>query len=196
MVVAALLGYVALHDHRVKQPRVRVAPEAPSEPDRFEINVNARPAAAPVVAAPAPELLAAANRGDVASQAALCLIAMDAAAASNDFADAAYWCARAAQSGNANSQVWYARLFQTGKGVAQDPEQAAVWYEKAARQQNAYALYMLGRMLIEKNDAADVARGTEMLQRAATLGNANARAALERLGIEREGRRRPPPLTR
>jgi len=140
--------------------------------------------------------MAAANGGDVSSQSALCLLAMNTAAASDDFADAAYWCARAAEGGSADSQVWYARLFQTGKGVAQDLEQAAAWYEKAAQQQNAYAMYMLGRMLIEKTDAADAARGTVLLQRAAALGNSNARIALERLGVEPEERRRTPPLTR
>jgi len=197
MIAAVLLGYVGLHDHRVKPTSVRVAPAGPAgEADTTLIIVNAPPSVVHFDSEQPLELLAAANRGDVPSQATLCLRAMDASAASDDFATAAHWCSLAADGGNADSQARYGRLFQTGKGVAQDLEQAAVWYEKAAQQQNNYAMYMLGRMLIEKDDATDVARGSVMLQRAAALGNSNARIALERLGIEPEGRRNQQLLTR
>jgi TPR repeat protein len=196
MILAMLVGYTILHGHGTQHSPAHGVRRDADAPNRLVSKVNAPPASGPSVAAPASELLTAANLGDIASQSALCMRAMDAGGVSDDYADAAYWCSRAAERGNAESQASYGRLFQIGKGVAQDPEQAAVWFGKAAEKQNAYAMYMLGRMLVEKNDPADSARGTALLQRAAALGNGSARLTLERLGIAPEKRREQQLLTR
>lgn len=108
------------------------------------------------------------------------------------YRDAAYWCALAAEAGDAPSQAAYARLYQLGAGVAQDEAQAALWYEKAIDQQNAYAMYMRGRMLFASSDAADRPMGLALLQRAAALGDSNARWALQSLGEAPETQRERP----
>ena len=58
------------------------------------------------------------------------------------------WLEKAAEQGNANAQTNLAILFEEGRGVAQNLEVAAEWYEKAARSvpPNTTALTKLGLM--------------------------------------------------
>src|SRR5690348_18359935 len=44
-----------------------------------------------------------------------------------------------AQSGNATAQLALGGFYAGGYGVPQDPQQAAVWYQKSAEQGNATA---------------------------------------------------------
>ncbi len=142
--------------------------------------------------APAEDVVAAALRGEIPAQSRMCSDAMLHAEMSGDYRDAAYWCALAAHAGDAPSQAAYARLYQLGAGVAQDEAQAASWYEKAIDQQNAHAMYMRGRMLIANDTPADHSLGVGLLQRAAALGDANARWALHGLGEAPEARPEQP----
>lgn len=70
-----------------------------------------------------------------------------------------------------------------------DEQAAEEWYEKAAQQDNAHAMYMLGQMLVGRGVAADHERGVSMLQRAAALGDANARWELQKQGVAPEEKR-------
>jgi len=142
--------------------------------------------------APADDVVAAALRGKVPAQSRMCSDAMLHAEMSGNYRDAAYWCALAAQAGDAPAQAAYARLYQLGAGVAQDDAQAASWYDKAIEQQNAYAMYMRGRMLIANDTPADHSMGVELLRRAAALGDTNARWVLQSLGEPPEERREQP----
>src|SRR5262245_39703107 len=138
------------------------------------------------------DFVAAAYRGEIAAQSRMCADGMAHAEMTGAYRDAAYWCALAAESGDAPSQAAYARLFQLGGGVAQDDAQAAAWYEKAIDQQNAYAMYMRGRMALASSDAADHPMGVALLQRASALGDSNARWALQNLGEAPEERPQQP----
>ena len=146
------------------------------------------------VRAPVDDVVAAALRGNIPAQSRMCSDGMLRAEMSGDYRDAAYWCALAAQAGDAPSQAAYARLYQLGAGVAQDEAQAASWYEKAIDQQNAHAMYMRGRMLIANDTPGDHSMGVELLQRAAALGDLNARWVLQSLGEAPEERREQPLL--
>ena len=138
------------------------------------------------------DVVAAAYRGEIPARSRMCADGMAQAEMTGAYRDAAYWCALAAEAGDAPSQAAYARLYQLGGGVAQDDAQAASWYEKAIDQQNAYAMYMRGRMLIASGDAADHPMGVALLQRASALGDSNARWALQNLGEAPEARQQPP----
>jgi TPR repeat protein len=194
MVLLTLLGVLSLHRPAAVKPPVPALP-APGEPTRIEIVVASTPPAASVIDTRMNDLLVEAMRGDVSSQARLCAGYVTEAASTNDYSGAARWCALAAIAGDAESQSSYARMFQLGAGVAQDDLQASEWYEKAAAQQHPYAMYMLGKMLVDQTDPADSARGVALLQSSAALGNSSARLALERMGIEREERKDRPLLT-
>ena len=144
------------------------------------------------VHAPVDDVVAAAMRGEISAQSRMCSDAMLQAEMSGDYRDAVYWCAHAARAGDAPSQAAYARLYQLGAGVAQDEAEAASWYDKAIDQQNAHAMYMRARMLIANDTPADHSMGVALLQRAAALGDSNARWVLQSLGEVAEERREQP----
>ena len=182
LLVLATLGVCTLPDST--GPESLEAVIWPAKPEHAP-----KSAVASVVAAPAHDLVVEGNRGDVHARARLCSDAMLSGEQTGNYADAAYWCALAAEAGDAQAQADYARLFQLGSGVAQDDAQAALWYDKAVEQQNAHAMYMRGRMLMAGDDAADNAYGLALLKQAATRGDANARWALQNLGETPEERR-------
>lgn len=142
----------------------------------------------------ADDVVAAALRSEIPAQSRMCSEGRAQGEMTGSYRDAAYWCAIAAGAGDAPSEAVYARLFQIGAGVAQDDAQAALWYEKAIEQQNAYAMYMRGRMLTSSGDAADQPMGLALLQRAAALGDSNARWTLQSLGEAPETPRERPLL--
>jgi TPR repeat protein len=84
-----------------------------------------------------------ASHGDAHAQARACVISMASGDATHEYGEAARWCALAASTGNSEAQSLYARQYQFGLGIAQDNQLAIEWYEKAAAQQNAQAMYML-----------------------------------------------------
>lgn len=145
--------------------------------------------AAREIASPSDELIVQASQGDVHAQARACVIFMASGDATHEYGEAARWCALAAAAGNSEAQALYARQYQLGLGIAQDKELAIEWYEKAAAQQNAQAMYMVGQVLTQSGTPADEARGIAMLQRAAALGNVNARWSLQKLGVAPAQRR-------
>jgi TPR repeat protein len=147
------------------------------------------------IASPSDELIVQAAQGDVHAQARACVISMASGDATLAYGEAARWCALAAAAGNSEAQTLYARQYQLGLGIAQDNQLAIEWYEKAAAQQNAQAMYMLGQLLTQSGTPADEARGIAMLQRAAALGNVNARWSFQKLGVAPAPRRGQEMLT-
>lgn len=81
----------------------------------------------------------------------------------------------AAANGDASAQFEVAARFAEGKGVKQDFEQAATWYQRAATQGLAAAQYRLAA-LYERGIGvkADVARAKAWYKRAAEQGNLKA----------------------
>ncbi|MFM7083669.1 MAG: tetratricopeptide repeat protein [Hyphomicrobium sp.] len=51
-----------------------------------------------------------------------------------------------AEEGNANAQAKLGQMYQTGNGVPQSYDEAAYWYQSAARQGHPEAQYNLGRL--------------------------------------------------
>lgn len=75
-----------------------------------------------------------------------------------DFARAAQWYRRAADSGLPQAQANLAMMYLRGQGVREDPTVAARWFLAAALQQHARAQYNLGLMYfrgvgVERNEA-------------------------------------------
>lgn len=177
----------------VKAPsRPVVYAPAPADADvvRQAPEVSARD-----IVSPSDELIVKASQGDVHAQGRACIISMASGDANHEYSEAVRWCALAAEAGNSEAQASYARLYQFGLGIAQDNQLAIEWYEKAAAKQNAQAMYMLGQLLTQSDAPADEARGLAMLQRAAALGNVNARWSLQKLGVAPERRRGQETLT-
>jgi uncharacterized protein len=76
-----------------------------------------------------------------------------------------------AEKGNAEAQLKLAELYRTGKGAAQNVEEAAKWYRKAAEQGVAEAQFKLGELLLESKDAAKHAvEAATWLEKAASQG--------------------------
>ncbi len=94
----------------------------------------------------------------------------------------------AAANGDANAQLEIAARYAEGKGVPQDFEQAAVWYQRAAAHGHATAQYRLGA-LYERGVGvqADPARARVWYGRAAAQGNVRAMHNLAVLSAGRAG---------
>lgn len=98
-----------------------------------------------------PALLAKANAGDPAAQAAVgdVYAAGSGTTRTNrqldeDYKQAATWYRKAAEQGDTAAETRLAALYRDGKGVARDMVQAADWYRKAAEQGDAGAQGILG----------------------------------------------------
>lgn len=80
-----------------------------------------------------------------------------------------------ANSGDASAQFALGRAYETGNGVRQNPEQAAVWYHKAAEQGNAKAQNSLGVLHWLGNGVdRDKKEAVEWYRKAARQGDASA----------------------
>jgi len=121
--------------------------------------------AAPVLAGPYEDGLAASKRGDYATALRLWLPLAeqgDAYAQFNlgymyakgegvpqDYAEAVKWYRKAAGQGDADAQFNLGIIYDQGKGVPQDYAKAVRWYRKAADQEDATAQNSLGMMYDE-----------------------------------------------
>lgn len=86
-----------------------------------------------------------------------------------------------ASAGNSNAQYEVGVRFAEGRGVPRDPQKAALWLERAARQGLPPAQYRYGR-LAEKGEGMtkDVAIARRHYEQAATAGNVQA---MHNLGV-------------
>jgi TPR repeat protein len=80
---------------------------------------------------------------------------------------------KAAAMGNQRAQVNVGILYFRGQGAPRDLVQARAWLEKAAANNDPYALYALGRAMDETLGlaAADPVRAADLYRRAAELGH-------------------------
>lgn len=95
----------------------------------------------------------------------------------------------AARGGNADASVAVARMYdpetwsqQTSPMPQADAETAAYWYEPAAQSGNVEAQRQLGKIMAELTPSGfQHDKGREWLQKAATAGDAKAKALLDKL---------------
>lgn len=80
---------------------------------------------------------------------------------------------RAAAAGHHRAQINAGTMYFRGQGTARDLVRARAWLEKAAAQDDPYALYALGRALDEGQGTvmADPVRAADLYRRAAQLGH-------------------------
>ncbi len=91
-----------------------------------------------------------------------------------------YWMKKLAETGNAEAMYNLALMYQGGYGTDEDPSAAYAWYRRAADAGDGDAQYMTGWCLENGYGVDDPA--LEWYARVAQAGNADAAAALERLG--------------
>lgn len=95
----------------------------------------------------------------------------------------------AAERGDITGRYWLGYLYEHGIGTAKDLTQAFYWYGQAAGTRidhvTAPAMTALGRFYEQGiATAADQAKAIEWYRKAASTGDADAQAALQRLGVQ------------
>jgi TPR repeat protein len=80
---------------------------------------------------------------------------------------------KAGAAGHRRAQINAGTMYFRGRGTARDLVRARAWLEKAAAQDDPYALYALGRAMDEGSGAAmaDPLRAADLYRRAAQLGH-------------------------
>ena len=93
------------------------------------------------------------------------------------------WFTKAAASGHTLSEHNLGNAYAAGRGVAADPVQAAQWWLKAATKGDAVPQLRLGEAYeAGRGVAKDLAEARRWYDESARRGNADAAAALKRLG--------------
>jgi hypothetical protein len=86
-----------------------------------------------------PELIGAAERGDVDAQVRLSVAYLTGQGTAQNDARAIHWARYAAEQGNDRGQALLASAYAEGRGVPRDAVAAAGWYRRSAQQGNAIA---------------------------------------------------------
>ena len=85
-----------------------------------------------------------------------------------------------AKGGDIEAQFFTAVLYALGEGTPQNPQEAKLWFVKAARQDRRHAAYCLAMLLLKQDagTAADTAEAVSWLRKAADRGDASAQFEL------------------
>jgi uncharacterized protein len=84
-----------------------------------------------------------------------------------------------AEQGDAVAQEWLASMYNNGRGVRENPEQAAFWYLRAAGQGDATAQVMLGLIYeVGRGVPKDPTQSVAWYLKAADQGNTDAQDRL------------------
>jgi TPR repeat protein len=92
---------------------------------------------------------------------------------------------RSAELGYPPAQVVLGYFYDTGSIVSQDPQQAADWYKKAARQDDRLADWLLGRLYYVGGIPRDLNAAESWLQKAANQGDPFGQHLLGLIRLER-----------
>ena len=84
-----------------------------------------------------------------------------------------------ATQGHTDAQVFVGLSHDNGWGTAKSPKLAEIWYQKAAKNNNATGQYLLGLRYIQGSDAKR-AKGLMWLKRAAANGERSAQQFLDK----------------
>jgi TPR repeat protein len=124
----------------------------------------------------------AAEQGNAKAQLNLGSMYANGYGVAKDEMKAAEWCGKAAEQGQVDAQAILAIIYAEGCGVAKDERMAFAWCGKAAAQGHPLAQYNMGAMYeTGRGVTKDLRTAVEWYRSAADLGDAQARAALERL---------------
>jgi hypothetical protein len=124
-----------------------------------------------------------AEQGSPAAQNLLGLMYNDGQGVAQDYNQAVVWYHKAADQGFSVAQYDLGNMYANGRGVAKDEAQAVAWYRKAAEQGFAMAQGNLGFMYYYgKGVTQDYNQAVYWYRKAAEQGDANAIAALKKLG--------------
>ena len=93
----------------------------------------------------------------------------------------------AAEQGNSSAEYMVGVLLETGAGVQKNPQEALLWYKRAANNANTKAQYKLGKKYIYGEDIEkDIELGKKLIWKAAQNGNKSAQDFYENLGAHIE----------
>ena len=92
---------------------------------------------------------------------------------------------RSAELGYPQAQVVLGYFYETGSVVTQDPQQAADWYRKAARQDDRLADWLLGRIYYTGAIPRDVSAAESWLQKSANQGDPFGQYLMGLIKLER-----------
>lgn len=84
-----------------------------------------------------------------------------------------------ATQGNADAQVFVGLSYDNGWGTKRSAQLARIWYQKAAKNNNSSAQYLLGLHFIQGTNT-ERAKGLMWLQRAASNGDSAAQQFLQK----------------
>lgn len=170
-VVAGMFGGRAIYLAARAGSRARAAVAADHRTEEERVAVAAR-----------------AYAGDPEAQLQMGVWGLASAARREQYAQAAEWLRKAAESGNAEAEYRLGTVYQAGRGVPQDNTNAVLWFQQAAAQQHAAALYNLGSMYeLGRGVAPDSRAAARLIQQAAELGDAYAQYSMARRCEEGHG---------
>ncbi len=96
------------------------------------------------------------------------------------------WLTQAAKAGVAEAQARLGHAFLAGQGAAQDEAEARVWLERAAAQEDAAALFTLGRLDWNSDTEAGRLEAHKSMERAARQGHVEAQYRVAKAFIDEE----------
>jgi len=85
-----------------------------------------------------------------------------------------------ATTGHSDAQVFIGLSYANGWGVEKNPKLASVWYQKAAKNENPSAQFLLGIYYVTGDDNQETATGLMWLRRAAANGDESAQRFLDK----------------
>lgn len=98
-----------------------------------------------------------------------------------DIPAAAKWLKKSANAGHADAQAYLGMLFSYGHGVEANYEIALHWLQQSAKQDSSVGLRELAKMYEAGEGVdADMAEATRLMAKAASLGDAKAKAWIEK----------------
>jgi TPR repeat protein/serine/threonine protein kinase len=127
----------------------------------------------------------AAAQGDASAQNSLGIFYELGDGVPKDYGEAINWYRKAAAQGDPRAQTNLGVKYEHGWGVRKNFKKALEWYRKAAAQRHPWAQFKLGEMYEHSRGVPkDLNKAVEWYHKAASQGDADAKAALARLGVE------------
>jgi TPR repeat protein/serine/threonine protein kinase len=127
----------------------------------------------------------AAAQGDASAQNSLGIFYELGDGVPKDYGEAINWYRKAAAQGDPRAQTNLGVKYEHGWGVRKDFEKALEWYRKAAAQRHPWAQFKLGEMYEHSRGVPkNFNKAAEWYRKAASQGDADAKTALARLGVE------------
>ncbi len=111
--------------------------------------------------------------------------ALEGSSATRSGPNATEYFRRSAELGFAPAQVVLGYFYETGRNLTADPQLAADWYKKAARQDDPLAQWLLGRLIYMGTPARDLNEAASWLEKSEAHDDAFAQYLLGKIFMER-----------